>query len=288
MPGSEFQRQFSFTWEGGYYEGDVRDPMGSSTLGVFGYNSVLYTTYLACIRPYVEKGATVLEIGPGRGAWSKPILDQGAGILYAVDAASAEHTGFWKYVGNDARAKWIVSEDFNLSEIPDNSVDFVFSIGCFCHLRPEMCEAYVEAIARKMKPGANAIIGYADFDQYMRVVSHPEQNSLLRFFLEQKRKVWAPTKLAYFFTWRLFRRRMDLQHVSKEKADNLTDAAGRASWYHWGVEAATAAVKRAGLDLVEADLGAISRDPLMHFRKLPNVTVERRSGLGERERTLSE
>src|ERR1700693_3758411 len=95
----DFLRQFSEIWHDGYFEGDPRDPLGESTYGVWSYNSPLFTTYMACIRPYVGANTTALEIGPGRGAWSKSILGRGVKHLYAVDAAPAEHTKFWQYVG---------------------------------------------------------------------------------------------------------------------------------------------------------------------------------------------
>lgn len=62
---------FKALWRGGYYEGDPLDPVGPSSYGQFGYVSGLYLTYLVCIKPYVGPNTTVLEIGPGRGAWTR-------------------------------------------------------------------------------------------------------------------------------------------------------------------------------------------------------------------------
>ena len=77
---------------GGYLEGSPLDPMSSSTYGVYGYNSILYTVYSACIRPYITSSTVVLEIGPGRGAWSKTFLHRNCRKLYAVDVADPAHT----------------------------------------------------------------------------------------------------------------------------------------------------------------------------------------------------
>src|SRR5665213_3669253 len=84
---SSFLEKFneSGLWTGGYFEGNPLDPMGGSSYGVYGYNSVLYTIYSVCIRPYVTGETTALEIGPSRGAWTKAILERGCRKVYAVD-----------------------------------------------------------------------------------------------------------------------------------------------------------------------------------------------------------
>ena len=267
MASQEFGKQFSEAWEGGYYEGDPLDPMAESTYGVYGYSSSLYTVYLACIRPYVGPKTVALEIGPGRGAWSRAILSRHCARLYAVDVAPAEHTHFWDYVGRDERVSYLVAENFELSDIPNASIDFLFSFGVFCHLRPQMCESYIQSLSRKMKTQANGFLMYADFDKYNHCLDNADSTSLKRFFDHQTRKVWMPVKWAYSAMWHSFRSKVDLERVSKTRAHNLTDASGRTSWYHWGVQDACRAILNAGFEVVEPDIRAIGRDPITHFRK---------------------
>ena len=60
---------------------------GASSYGKQGYLSLLHTVYLLAIRPYVHRGRTrVLEIGPGRGAWTKAILSRDPGSACASSA----------------------------------------------------------------------------------------------------------------------------------------------------------------------------------------------------------
>ena len=68
--------------------------MAESTYGIYGYNSALYTVYLTCTRPYAGPTVNALEIGPGRGTWSKAILERGCNRLYAVDVVPPEKTRF--------------------------------------------------------------------------------------------------------------------------------------------------------------------------------------------------
>lgn len=67
-------RQFQGLWDGGYYEGDPLDPLSGSNYRQFGYMSILHATYLWCIKPYVAADTVALELGPGRGAWTRALL----------------------------------------------------------------------------------------------------------------------------------------------------------------------------------------------------------------------
>src|SRR5258708_3666505 len=115
-----FLASFRTIWEGGYFEGNPTDPMSASSYGIFGYHSSLYLAYLCCIKPYIKSETTVLEIGPGRGAWTKAMADLNPKQIYAVDAVAPEHSGFWNYVGDRQNVAYIVADDFSLSAIPDS------------------------------------------------------------------------------------------------------------------------------------------------------------------------
>ncbi len=242
--------------------------MASSTYGIYGYNSVLYTVYSACIRPYINSDTVVLEIGPGRGAWSKTFLHRNCRKLYAVDAANAEHTHFWDYIGDDARAEYIVVDDLQLTDVPDNSIDFFFSYGVFCHLKPEMCEEYLLSINRKMKPCSRGFLMIADFDKYEQCRANADRLSISRFLTEQKRRIWIPARLGYLLAWRFSREKMpDMEHVSKFREKNLLNAVGDFGWFLWGIERSCHAMTRAGFEIVESDVEVCQRDPVIHFRK---------------------
>lgn len=263
----EFLQRFKSAFPGGYFEGDPLDPMAPSTYGVYGYNSILYTVYSACIRPYITPESVVLEIGPGRGAWSKAILHRNCRKLYAVDVADPEHTRFWRHVGEDRRAEYIVADDLSLSGVPDDSIGFFFSFGVFCHLKPEMCEAYLDAIFRTMQHGGRGFLMIADFDKYEACRARAEQLSIGRFLMEQTRKVWLPAKCGYALVWRYFRKKVDLEPVSNSRERNLWAEDCNFGWYHWGVERACNAMRARGFVVVEPDVEVCPRDPVIHFMK---------------------
>jgi len=264
----DFLQKFRNVWPGGFAEGAPLDPMGSSYYGVYGYNSILYTIYRVCIRPYITQDTVVLEIGPGRGAWTQTFLKENCLKVYAVDVADPEHTHFWEYVGKDPRAEYIVVQDLKLDKVPDDSIDYFFSFGVFCHLTPEMCEEYVQSLACKMRQGSRGFLMIADFDKYEECLKHASSYSIERFFDGQKRKVWLPTKLAFRYTWKYFRPKMDLEPVSKTREANLSGSAEGCGWYHWGVDRACKALTTSGFEIIERDVEVCARDPLIHFKKL--------------------
>lgn len=118
-------KSFQKVWKQGYYEGDPEEVMSTCTYNVQGYLSVLHAVYLMCIKPYLSPELKVVEIGPGRGAWTKTFRD--CKEVYALDALSAEHNAFWKYVGEDRKNfHYFQVEDFSCSVLPDDYFDFFF------------------------------------------------------------------------------------------------------------------------------------------------------------------
>lgn len=77
--------------------------VGASSYKEMGYLSVLHAIYQVCIRHYILSETIVLEIGPGRGTWTKTML--GAKDIWCLDALSAEHNKFWEHIGNEHKKK---------------------------------------------------------------------------------------------------------------------------------------------------------------------------------------
>ncbi len=258
-----FNETFRTIWRGGYFEGEPTDPMASSSYGIFGFHSSLYLIYRVCIKPYITADTTVLEIGPGRGAWTKAIADLGSRQVYAVDVVDPEYAGFWNYVGTRPSITHIIAHDFTLKDVPDNSVDYFFSFGCFCHLKPEMSRAYIQALSSKMRPGAHGFLMIADFDKFNACVQDIERRSICRAFEDEKlalvRNAWKASR-AFF--------RGKLVHSPLDKSESPKAPAG--AWFHFGVPAAVQALESAGFTVLEADTEVCHRDPVVHFVKRTN------------------
>ena len=251
---------FDDIWEGGYFEGDPLSPVAVSSYGRLGFVSVLFATYLSCIRPYLASDSAVLEIGPGRGAWTKCML--GAREVWAVDVRSAERNGFWRYVGKPPNVRYLQVSNYGCSELPDNYFDFLFSYGCFCHIPPDRASEYLRNIFPKLKSGARCFVMVSDYRKFNRAIENFRELSIDSYFVrhpggEMVRRVA-----------RVLRRFADRCEPVPARYDLNEDSAARPMrWFHLGAEEMSRALRDIGYLVVEQDVGVNVRDPILHFTK---------------------
>lgn len=252
---SEEIRSFEGIWEGGYYEGDPLDPLGKSTYGSYGFMSVLHATYLRCIKPYIHPETVALEIGPGRGAWTKTML--GAKEVWALDALSAEHNRFFEYLNFPENAKYFQVTDFECRELPDEHFDYMFSFGCFCHISFDGISEYAKNVFPKMVPGANCFWLIGDRGKYHSLVDNKERFDIWRG-LAPKRSQLMPIRKAF----------EAISSISKPAFITHDDFAdGKGQWHDAGLDRTCSMLERTGFKILDRDVGTIPRDPIIHFIK---------------------
>ncbi|HEY8901186.1 MAG TPA: class I SAM-dependent methyltransferase [Chthoniobacterales bacterium] len=257
MPQAEIA-SFQSLWPGGYYEGDPLDPhRAGSTYRGTGFVSALYATYLACIRPYITPETVALEIGPGRGAWTRTMLD--AKEVWALDALSAEHNGIREYLGDPANLRYHQVEDFSASMLPDNHFDYMFSFGCLCHVSFEGITAYARNLRPKLKPGAQCFWMVGDEEKF---------NAANR---DTSPEGWwdnvIPNRPRYALFKRLF-----LELASRHRRGPVKLSASRkpspGRWYHAGAQRTAEMLTELGYRVHAVDVGSCLRDPIVHFQRL--------------------
>ena len=256
---------FKRVWKGGFFEGDPLDPMGLSTYGSLGYMSVLHATYLCCIKPYVTADSVVIEIGPGRGAWTKTMLS--AKEVWCLDALSAEHNGFWEYIGPNSHVHYHEVSDFSCSALPDNHFTYFFSFGTFCHIPFWGITEYARNLWPKLKSGSHGFLMVADYDKYNHAVSQFEPYSAWRVcdLIQPKQ----PLKSAFWRRAVRFVQGRALQHQAnfRLRQPDRDDTPSPARWHHAGLERTCALLTEVGYEVVARDVGVLHRDPVIHFRK---------------------
>jgi len=248
---------FTHMWEGGYFEGDPLDPMAGSTYGIIGYMSVLHVVYLTCIKPFISDKSVVLE-GPGRGAWTRTFLP--AKEIWCLDALSAEHNRFWEYMGNQSHVKYFQVNDFNCQELPDNHFDYFFSFGTFCHISFEGMRIYMKSLYPKLKADARCFVMIADYKKFNSVLDNKERFSIISLLRPKnkfKRWVWN-------LQWKLTRK-YRLYNKRYPEDEDMNPAPGR--WYHGGIERTCTMLNKIGYKIIDPDVGAVHRDPIIHFIK---------------------
>lgn len=247
--------RFEGLWQGGYYEGDPLKFLTRSSYGTYGYISILHATYLLCIKPYVNSETVALEIGPGKGAWTKALLP--AKEIWALDALSAEYNRFNEYLDNPKNVKYIQVEDFSCRDLPENYFNYMFSYGCLCHVSFEGTTEYAKNLFSKLKSGADCFWLVADKDKYKKFLDDTESYSISEYAIPPGRR-YAPLR----FIKKLF---PDHNEKFYKEFDPFTDQQGR--WYDAGKERTCEMLKGFGYEIVDEDVETIPRDVIVHFRK---------------------
>ena len=114
--------------------------------------------------PYLRPEFKVLELGPGRGSWSRALLHYlTAGELHTVDFQDVRA---WlkpeKYQG---RLVCHQTSDSLFSFLPDNYFDFFWSFGVLCHNNTTNIQEIMKHVLPKMKRGALSVHEYSNWDK---------------------------------------------------------------------------------------------------------------------------
>ena len=120
-----------------------------------GYEKNWTPEIMQMIHDHINPQSTVLEIGCGSGYWTYKIAPL-CSKMYAIDLIpNPQLPTNVTYIEND-------DQEFKCKTIEDESIDFVFSFGVFCHLSLSACELYLQDILRVLKPNGKALLMYGD------------------------------------------------------------------------------------------------------------------------------
>ena len=251
--------KFSDVWTGGYFEGNPLDPLTKSSYGQLGYVSSLYATYIHCIKPYINENTKVLEIGPGRGAWTRTFLD--AESIVVMDALSAEHNQFWSYIPKQSNIRYIHVQDFLCEDLPENYFDFMFSFGTLCHVSFEGIEQYAQNLFPKLRSGANCFWMISDYDKYNYAVENIKKFGIIYRLVPKKLE---NNKIIKYFLSVIYNL-PKVKIVKIQKDLNNEPSPGR--WYNAQLKRTTDLLENLGYRIINPDVGTNLRDPIIHFTK---------------------
>lgn len=153
----------------GYDSGDILDPVPSSTR--LRQEVLIGGSYADCFRkavlPFIRPDSVVLELGPGRGTWTRALLHHlPQGRVEAIDFADvAPHLQAELASG---RLLLHRAHDLSFGCVPDASFDFFWSFGVLCHHTIEQIADLLRHARPKMKPGAVSVHEYGDWDKFFK------------------------------------------------------------------------------------------------------------------------
>ena len=111
----------------------------------------------ALIRERAPRQGAILEIGPGAGRWTEA-LQKLAGALTVVDVSRTSIEACRARLAGSDNVRYLVNDGRTLPDIPDDSIDFIWSFDTFVHVSPEDTAAYAGEFRRVLRRGGRGIV----------------------------------------------------------------------------------------------------------------------------------
>jgi len=161
---AKMQQLFGYGYDSGDIEKGLADPLILQEFRDTGANYKVIFDEL--IKPRLLPGSTVLEIGPGRGSWTKAVLDSlPDGTLYAIDRLPLEESIRQRCPGAGDRLRFVKTDSNDYSLFPNGAIDFAFSFGVFVHLPLREIETILTRLRPKLRIGGEIILQYSNWDK---------------------------------------------------------------------------------------------------------------------------
>ena len=109
---------------------------------------------------------SLLEIAPGYGRWTRFLLGMCSNYI-GVDLSGACIKSCRETFSAVPHAHFIVNDGKSLEEVPDDSIDFVFSFDSMVHCEKDVLENYLKELARKLKIGGRGFIHHSNMGEYL-------------------------------------------------------------------------------------------------------------------------
>jgi hypothetical protein len=185
--------------------------------------------FMQAARPYLEKSSIVMELGPGRGSWTRALLEcVPEGQVHALDYH--EITQWLHPEDHDGRLVCHRVEDNSFRSVPDDTFDFFFSFGVLCHNTTAAIEDIMVNALPKMRSGAIAIHQYGDWQKLHRLGWEDDRHGVPPY----------PPDLPDDHEWNFWPR---------NDPERMTDVCREAGWI-----------------VEQADLGLFKRDSVIRLR----------------------
>jgi len=112
------------------------------------------------LEPNIPVGSRVMEIGPGGGRWTEPLAKR-AVRLSVVDLTPECIRLCKQKFSSFSNISYFVNDGKDLSFIPPNSIDRVWSFDVFVHIQSPDVENYIAQIAGILVTGGRGIIHHS-------------------------------------------------------------------------------------------------------------------------------
>jgi SAM-dependent methyltransferase len=183
--------------------------------------------FFRAVAPFLAPDSKVLELGPGKGSWTRAILKfVPKGEVQTIDFQDV--------------SQWIRPADFpgrlfchrvkdnSFACVPDGHFDFLWSFGVLCHNNQEYLREILRNSLPKMKPGGVAVHQFGDWHKLDALNWHWRWGIPALFKGKKDDDIWWP----------------------RNDATTMARLATEAGW-----------------QVVSPDLGLVRRDSMIHLRR---------------------
>jgi SAM-dependent methyltransferase len=120
--------------------------------------------FIKAVLPFLRPDSRVLELGPGRGSWTRALLEHVPdGEVQAVDLLDvSEWLDVSRYGG---RLTLHQVDGLDLSVVPDDHFDLFFSFGVLCHHGTEQIGRVLAEARAKVRTGGVAVHQYGEWNK---------------------------------------------------------------------------------------------------------------------------
>lgn len=125
-----------------------------------GTEALWYGVLLPRIHPMVP-APRILELAPGYGRWTQFLKDL-CEQLVIVDLTPECIEHCRQRFSDSDHISYHVNDGRSLDMVEDGSVDFVFSFDSLVHAGPDVLDAYLEQLARKLTPDGIGLIHHSN------------------------------------------------------------------------------------------------------------------------------
>ena len=106
---------------------------------------------------YLPEQVRILEIGPGAGRWTAELIERSVAYTGVDISASCVEVCRKKFSGQE-RATFRVGSGSDLRDVPDKSIDALWSFDVFVHINETEVAAYASELKRVMTPAATGVV----------------------------------------------------------------------------------------------------------------------------------
>jgi hypothetical protein len=106
-----------------------------------------------------------MEIGPGYGRWSQ-YLKNYCERLILIDLAPRCIAACQERLGTSGNIEYVVNDGLSFPDIPDRSVNFIFSFDSLVHADPPVFQSYLLHAAKKLTPNGYGFMHHSNLGSY--------------------------------------------------------------------------------------------------------------------------